>query len=652
MKEELIVALSADIKDLKANLDKANNTIKGFSDNAGSSVKKSTNDFSQLGGAASKLGGMLAGAFAVGGMISFGKSVIDTTAQFQKFEAVLSNTLGSNSAAQMAMDSIVEFASKTPFQVDELTGAFVKLANQGFKPTMAEMKSLGDLAASTGKSFDQLAEGILDAQTGEFERLKEFGIKAKDMGDKVQFTFKGVKTEVDKTSDAMKNYIVSLGNANGVTGAMDKISKTLGGQISNLSDNWTTLMKNLGDSNTGVMSKTVDYLNQMLGVINKIGKADNLTDKLGIDQRGKSFYDNIPFAELQNLWGGNTVGQQANMKLADTYDEIGKKIQEASASSVKLQNLKAEITKQRDALASTNPLWKIYNQRIIDSAEALKALTAERQKVKDAKGADVVNTNSLAFATSEIKRLNDEIFKTNVGTSRYDKLNKELDIAIAKLKELEHQALVSRIGKDITQAPSMDEQFARSMEVDLSSLEPAKKNITDTQAAANLLFGAFKNLEVIGGTALKPIQIGLENTKNQTLQLGEAVTTLFSSFAMGATAAFESAISGTQTFAQAFGQMIKQMIIKLAAALAVAALLAIAVTIATGGTNMIGGKAMGFKEIFALTSGINLNGGGGSKRVNTGVTNNNQGGSVEFEIRGDKLYGVLQNYSGRLDRLV
>lgn len=168
MKEELIVALSADIKDLKANLEKANNSIKGFSDNAGGSVKKSANDFNQLGGAASKLGGMIAGAFAIGGLISFGKSVIDTTAQFQKFEAVLSNTLGSNSAAQMAMDSIVEFASKTPFQVDELTGAFVKLANQGFKPTMAEMKSLGDLAASTGKSFDQLAEGILDAQTGEY----------------------------------------------------------------------------------------------------------------------------------------------------------------------------------------------------------------------------------------------------------------------------------------------------------------------------------------------------------------------------------------------------------------------------------------------------------------------------------------------------
>ena len=124
---------------------------------------------------------------------------------------------------------------------------------------------------------------------------------------------------------------------------------------------------------------------------------------------------------------------------------------------------------------------------------------------------------------------------------------------------------------------------------------------------------------------------------------------------MGATAAFESAITGTQTFGQAFGQMIKGMIAKLAAALAVAAALAIAVTIATGGTNLINGELYNFAKIFSVTSGINIGGKGGgttAQRVNTGVTNTSGGGSVEFEIRGDKLYGVLQNYSGRLDRLV
>ena len=52
-------------------------------------------------------------------------------------------------------------ASKTPFAVVELTQAFVKLANQGFRPTTDELRKLGDLASSTGKQFDQLAEAII-----------------------------------------------------------------------------------------------------------------------------------------------------------------------------------------------------------------------------------------------------------------------------------------------------------------------------------------------------------------------------------------------------------------------------------------------------------------------------------------------------------
>jgi hypothetical protein len=33
---------------------------------------------------------------------------------------------------------------------------------------MEQMRQMGDLASSVGKSFDQLTEAILDAQTGEF----------------------------------------------------------------------------------------------------------------------------------------------------------------------------------------------------------------------------------------------------------------------------------------------------------------------------------------------------------------------------------------------------------------------------------------------------------------------------------------------------
>jgi hypothetical protein len=194
------------------------------------------------------IGAKIAGAFAIGEVVDFGKEVFKTTAKFQKFEAVLTNTLGDGSAAQAAMAQITEFAAKTPYGVDELTASFVKLANQGFIPTINQMRSLGDLAASQGKSFDQLTEAIIDAQTGEFERLKEFGIRASKEGDKVSFTFKGVKQQVDFTNDSIRNYILSLGEVQGVSGGMEAQSKTLGGGLSNLEDSFEQLKLAIGEA--------------------------------------------------------------------------------------------------------------------------------------------------------------------------------------------------------------------------------------------------------------------------------------------------------------------------------------------------------------------------------------------------------------------
>jgi len=272
--EKLIVELSAQIQGLKQGLDSASKEISKFNTNTNNAAKNTEKDFDAIGSTASKVGGIVAGAFAVGSIVNFGRGVIAATSEFQKFEAVLSNTLGSSSAAQLALSQIQEFAATTPFQINELTGAFVKLANQGFTPNITQMRLLGDLASSTGKSFDQLAEAILDAQTGEFERLKEFGVRAAVAGDQVTFTFKGIKTQVDNTSEAIRGYVLSLGAAEGVSGSMEKISGTLGGRISNVQDSFTQLQTTIGQINGGVLFTFVGLLQKALSYFNEIINLD------------------------------------------------------------------------------------------------------------------------------------------------------------------------------------------------------------------------------------------------------------------------------------------------------------------------------------------------------------------------------------------
>jgi hypothetical protein len=228
------------------------------------------------GGGGGMFGGMGKGFAVAGTALAVGAALkdvasnaIDATAKYQKYEAVLTNTFGSKSAALESMDMLTKFAAETPFQIDELTGAYVKLVNQGFKPTRNELVSLGDLAASTGKGFDQLSEAILDAQTGEFERLKEFGIKAKKDkgGDGVTFDFKGVKTKVDGTAASIQKYVLSLGAAKGVTGAMGAISQTTGGQISNLEDNVDMLYKTIGERFKPTIDASIGSISSMVTTV-------------------------------------------------------------------------------------------------------------------------------------------------------------------------------------------------------------------------------------------------------------------------------------------------------------------------------------------------------------------------------------------------
>ncbi|MEI6752344.1 MAG: hypothetical protein WCK78_04175 [Paludibacter sp.] len=249
---------------LKRDVDQAQTHIKGLSEKVQSESSKMDSSFSLAGRTLAAIGGTAA-------ITMLGKQIIDTTAKFEKFGIVLENTLGKVKGAE-ALDMLSQFAATTPFQLDEVTGAFIKMANQGFVPTREEMVKLGDVASSTGKSFDQLTEAILDAQTGEFERLKEFGIKASQTGDKVTFSFKEQTTTVAKTNSAIRAYILSLGDLKGIQGANAKISESLTGQISNLEDKLAFMYNSIGKANKGLIYDMVGGASTLIDNYESVGK--------------------------------------------------------------------------------------------------------------------------------------------------------------------------------------------------------------------------------------------------------------------------------------------------------------------------------------------------------------------------------------------
>lgn len=421
MSAKLNVDIVAQLKEFNKAMTELKSEVDDVNKNVSKGNNESVKSTNALQSAFTNIGKTMAGVFAADMLLNFGKSIIATTAEFQKMEAVLTTTLGSKSAAKVAMQDIVEFASKTPFQVNELTDSFVKLANRGFKPTFAEMTALGDLASSTGKSFDQLTEAALDAMTGEFERLKEFGVRASSEGDRVKFTFKGVTTEVAKTDEAIKGYLISLGNAEGVSGSMAAISETVGGQISNLEDNFTQLQLALGNSSSGLISGFLELSNVILSDVvtslNAVNTIAEQTGESGLKSFGRqllSFIDPVYATQLQNV----ALGINATNKAAVEAEE-----------SIKAENeTKEESKKISDELAKQ--LKKAHDQKIKqlrqEASEFLKTQDTVLGKVgaRDAFGGQPTDVSKqvtperlqmMQNATASILSMNKQIAQTMPG---------------------------------------------------------------------------------------------------------------------------------------------------------------------------------------------------------------------------------------------
>lgn len=183
------------------------------------------------------------------------KHLVDELVRVQREFDVLSVQLktavgGSAELAAAQMDRLQKFAQETPYGLNQVVEAFTKLVNLGLDPSERALRSFGDTAAAMGKPLTQLIEAVADAATGEFERLKEFGIKAKQEGSKVELTFKGVKTTVANNATAIQGYLMKLGETN-FGGAMAERMKTLDGAVLALGDTWEGLFLTISQSGVG-----------------------------------------------------------------------------------------------------------------------------------------------------------------------------------------------------------------------------------------------------------------------------------------------------------------------------------------------------------------------------------------------------------------
>lgn len=193
-----------------------------------------------------------------------------TAADFETLRtSLLSSFQGNQAAADGAFKTIEKFATSSPYQVEEVLNAFIKLKNLGLDPSEEALESYGNTASAMGKDLNQMIEAVADATTGEFERLKEFGIKSKSEGDKVSFTFQGVTTTVGKNAKEIEGYLMNIGNVN-FAGSMDRQSETFKGRLSSLQDTFASFGDSIGTIILEFLSPMVDSLQELAEYFKKL----------------------------------------------------------------------------------------------------------------------------------------------------------------------------------------------------------------------------------------------------------------------------------------------------------------------------------------------------------------------------------------------
>jgi hypothetical protein len=268
------------------------NAIDRFASRTESRLRALNRRFDLTGKAAYKVGEIIGsslrfGAFAVGAGATAGLAgVIRSGVEFEKFRTQMELLEGSSAKAKRSMGWITQFAAQTPYQLADVVAAFLQARNYGIDPMNGSLRTLGDTASSMNRDVMSAVEMLADAMTGEFERMKEFGIKGSLKGNDATFSYmtkagKSAKVTVKKDAMAIQKAILGILDSK-FAGGMERQSRTVSGKWSNLMDKLSMTAVKVWDKGVGAaVGRAIDKMLAFFERAEKDGSIDRWATKMG-----------------------------------------------------------------------------------------------------------------------------------------------------------------------------------------------------------------------------------------------------------------------------------------------------------------------------------------------------------------------------------
>ena len=226
-----------------------------------------------------------AGLFAVDKIKDFVSQLALVRGEYQQLEVAFETMLGSKSKADALMGQLIDTAAKTPFEMSEVAEASKMLLAYGMEGSKVNetLIRLGDIAAGLSMPLKDLAflygttmvQGRLYTQD-----LNQFLGRGIPLADELAKQFGKNKSEVKKLveegkigfPEVQKAIEALTGEGSKFGGLMDKQSKTIKGQLSNIEDAWEQMQNEIGKSQEGNISGALDITGKLIENWRTIGK--------------------------------------------------------------------------------------------------------------------------------------------------------------------------------------------------------------------------------------------------------------------------------------------------------------------------------------------------------------------------------------------
>ena len=403
--DDLIVRIRADTKSLNAALGRLKGDLGGVSGTA-----KATGA-ATAGALAGIKGKALAAAAAVAGIGTAMNKVAQAGMVFEDLKDSLDIVFGSAQAGDKALAEITRFAQTTPFQIDDVTKAFIGLKSAGIEPTVKMLQTFADTASI---ATDQ--KGTFEALITFFQRSAAGGaslVELNRINDRGIDIFGRLEKEIGKSRTELSTFGQTAEGSRIIQEALIKVlERDFGGAMASKMDNLSTKASNmqiafkvLGDEL--FKSGIGDLLKRMADRMTSI--ADAISRSLR-DLRNERSLSDLGISETKGSgeFVKTTSGEEIELTEAKTDEEL---LLEVQAKIIKLQRLQQRaMDTQQNFIASTKDSLQMSSiSRVLDHQDTINELREHEIQ--------------LLQAVADKKKLNQELDEKGLKTASTEQIS-------------------------------------------------------------------------------------------------------------------------------------------------------------------------------------------------------------------------------------